>query len=231
MASVSVCVRSPILVSPWFRAKQFDAKCVALPRRPTSVSIIFKSFRTKTNKDRRLRLKASLNSKEPEGADVSGMASSETRQDDGGLATELSKAVRKTAVTFAPGASKKQRNPAVPGSTLYKVFEIQAYIGLGLGALLSYNLLFPSSEPDIWRLMGMWSVWMFTIPSLRARDCPEKEKEALNYLFLLVPLINITLPLVWKSFAAVYTADVTVFLSMYAWKMEWLSGVAKSEDV
>ena len=57
------------------------------------------------------------------------------------------------------------------------------------------------------------------IPSLRARDCPEKEKEALNYLFLLVPLINITLPLVWKSFAAVYTADVTVFLSMYAWKV------------
>ena len=57
------------------------------------------------------------------------------------------------------------------------------------------------------------------IPALRARDCPEKEKEALNYLFLLVPLINITLPLVWKSFAAVYTADVTVFLSMYAWKV------------
>lgn len=57
------------------------------------------------------------------------------------------------------------------------------------------------------------------IPSLRARDCPEKEKEALNYLFLLVPLINITLPLIWKSFAAVYTADVTVFLSMYAWKV------------
>jgi hypothetical protein len=57
------------------------------------------------------------------------------------------------------------------------------------------------------------------IPSLRARDCPAKEKEALNYLFLAVPLINVTLPLVWKSFAAVWSADVIAFFAMYAWKV------------
>jgi hypothetical protein len=32
----------------------------------------------------------------------------------------------------------------------------------------------------------MWSIWMFTVPSLRARDCPPPEKDALNILFLLM---------------------------------------------
>jgi hypothetical protein len=34
----------------------------------------------------------------------------------------------------------------------------------------------------------------------------------------LIPLINVLLPLVWKSFAAVYTADVAVLTGLYAWK-------------
>lgn len=136
---------------------------------------------------------------------------------------EISQAVKKTAATFAPRSSTKSKNPAVPGSTLYTVFEVQGYVSMVLGGLLSYNLVFPSSEPDLWRLMGMWSVWMFTIPSLRARDCSSKEKDALNYLFLGIPLINVVLPLFWKSFAAVWTADVVAFLAIYAWKLEWLS--------
>ncbi|KAL3693660.1 hypothetical protein R1sor_007311 [Riccia sorocarpa] len=143
---------------------------------------------------------------------------------------ELNKAVSKTAATFAPRASSASRNPAVPGSTLYQIFEVQAYISMALGGLLSYNLLFPSDKADIWRLMGMWSIWMFTIPSLRARDCSKKEKEALNYLFLLVPLINVTLPIFWKSFAAVWSADVVAFFIMYAWKMEWLPDMKKEDD-
>lgn len=72
-------------------------------------------------------------------------------------------AVKKTAATFAPRSSTKSRNPAVPGSTLYTVFEVQGYVSMALGGLLSYNLVFPSSEPDLWRLMGMWSVWMFSM--------------------------------------------------------------------
>ncbi|KAL2899995.1 hypothetical protein RDABS01_025077 [Bienertia sinuspersici] len=96
---------------------------------------------------------------------------------------DLKKVVNKTAATFAPRASTATKNPAVPGSTLYTVFEVQGYASMLLGGVLSFNLVFPSNEPDIWRLMGMWSIWMFTIPSLRARDCSNKEKEALNYLF------------------------------------------------
>lgn len=135
---------------------------------------------------------------------------------------ELKKVVQKTAATFAPRASTKTKNPAVPGSTLYTVFEVQGYVSMLLGGALSFNLIFPSNEPDIWRLMGMWSIWMFTIPSLRARDCSNKEKEALNYLFLLIPLINVMIPFFVKSFAVVWSADTVAFFVMYAWKLGWL---------
>lgn len=130
--------------------------------------------------------------------------------------------VQKTAATFAPRASTATKNPAVPGTTLYTVFEVQGYVCMLLGGALSFNLIFPSNDPDIWRLMGMWSIWMFTIPSLRARDCSKNEKEALNYLFLLVPLLNVTIPFFWKSFALVWSADTIAFFGMYAWKLGWL---------
>lgn len=57
------------------------------------------------------------------------------------------------------------------------------------------------------------------IPSLRARDCSKNEKEALNYLFLLIPLLNILIPFFWKSFAVVWSADTIAFFLMYAWKV------------
>ncbi|KAK1257448.1 hypothetical protein QJS04_geneDACA023933 [Acorus gramineus] len=74
----------------------------------------------------------------------------------------LKKIVQKTAATFAPRASTKSKNPAVPGTALYTVFEVQGYASMLLGGALSFNLIFPSNEPDIWRLMGMWSIWMFS---------------------------------------------------------------------
>jgi hypothetical protein len=57
------------------------------------------------------------------------------------------------------------------------------------------------------------------VPSLRARDCPAKEKEALNYLFVLIPVINVLIPTFWKSFAGVFTADCIAMVGMYAWKV------------
>ncbi|XP_016573819.2 protein RESISTANCE TO PHYTOPHTHORA 1, chloroplastic [Capsicum annuum] len=135
---------------------------------------------------------------------------------------ELKKAVLKTASTFAPRASTATKNPAKPGTVLYTVFEVQGYASMLIGGALSFNLIFPSNEPDIWRLMGMWSIWMFTIPSLRARDCSKDEKEALNYLFLLIPLLNVMIPFFLKSFAVVWSADTVAFLGMYAWKLGWL---------
>lgn len=57
------------------------------------------------------------------------------------------------------------------------------------------------------------------VPSLRARDCSPSEKEALNYLFVLIPVINVLIPVFWKSFAGVFTADCIAMVAMYAWKV------------
>lgn len=116
---------------------------------------------------------------------------------------------------------------------LYKIFEVQAALGAVVGGLLSYNVLLPSDEPNIARLMGFWSIWMFTVPSLRARDCSKREKDALNVLFLAIPLLNVTLPLVWKSFAAVYTGDVALmayFLYSKGVFEEWFGDAVEADE-
>ncbi len=65
----------------------------------------------------------------------------------------------------------------------------------------------------------MWSAWMFTVPSLRARDCPAAEKDALNILFILIPLLNVGLPFIWKSFPFIFSADVVALAAIYTWKI------------
>lgn len=67
----------------------------------------------------------------------------------------------------------------------------------------------------------MWSVWMFTVPSLRARECMPKEKDALNLLFVAIPLMNITLPFVWKSFPFIFTANALAVFATYYFKGVW----------
>ncbi|GLI59520.1 hypothetical protein VaNZ11_001414, partial [Volvox africanus] len=137
------------------------------------------------------------------------------------LEKEVTKFTRQAASTFAPRSSTKQKNPAVKGSLLYDVFEYQSWICLVAGGLLSFNIIWPTDEPSIPRLLGMWSIWMFTIPSLRAKECTVKEKDALNILFLLVPLMNVTLPFVWKSFAFIFTSNVIALGAVYWWKGVW----------
>jgi|TARA_B110000977_G_scaffold42786_1_gene57927 hypothetical protein len=135
---------------------------------------------------------------------------------------EIAKSAKKIAETFAPRGSGDaaalggKKNPAFKGSALYTIFGAQAYLSLVVGALLSFNVLLPSNEPDIARLMGMWSVWMFAVPSLRARECDDAEKEALNVLFIAIPLVNVLIPIFWKSFPAVFTADCVLMIAMYA---------------
>lgn len=134
---------------------------------------------------------------------------------------EVKKFTNQAAATFAPRPSGAVKNPAFRGSVLYDIFEWQAWISMVVGGLLSFNVLYPTDDPSIPRLLGMWSIWMFTIPSLRARECLPKEKEALNLLFLLVPLLNVALPFVWKSFPFIFTADVIAVFGVYLYKGVW----------
>jgi len=157
------------------------------------------------------------------GGDGQGVSSSSGPDVESGVAAyeevherqqRLKKAV-KDAAAFGPSAKK----PAQPGSVLYQVFEVQALLGAVAGGLAAFNLIWPSDEPSVARLLGMWSIWMWTIPSLRARQCPQEEKEALNYAFLLVPITNILIPFAVKSFSAIYVADVAITLALYKWKV------------
>ncbi|KAK3236665.1 hypothetical protein CYMTET_53209 [Cymbomonas tetramitiformis] len=82
----------------------------------------------------------------------------ETGEKDVDVQKELKKAASKTATTFAPVA-KKGKNPAYKGSLLYTIFEVQAYLAVVVGGLLAFNVIYPSDEPNIARLLGMWSIW------------------------------------------------------------------------
>ena len=75
----------------------------------------------------------------------------------------------------------------------------------------------------------MWCLWIFTIPSLRARDCSAAEKDALNLLFLGIPLLNITLPLLWKSFPFIYPVDCVIMAAVYSWKL-WLPALDERRE-
>ena len=59
---------------------------------------------------------------------------------------------------------------------------------------------------------------MFTVPALRARECSAAEKDALNLLFLLIPLANVGIPVFARSFPLVFSADVFLLFGVLAWK-------------
>jgi hypothetical protein len=75
-------------------------------------------------------------------------------QQEADLDKQIQRFTRSTASTFAPRSSTAQKNPAVRGSTLYWIFEYQAWIAMAAGALLSYNVLFATDGPSIPRLLG-----------------------------------------------------------------------------
>lgn len=79
------------------------------------------------------------------------------------------------------------------------------------------------------RARSMWGMWMFTIPSLRARECTAAEKDALNLLFLAVPLLNVLLPFVSKSFPLIFTADCVLMAGVFASKGLLFGGGGEGE--
>ena len=64
---------------------------------------------------------------------------------------------------------------------------------------------------------------------MRARECTPVEKDALNLLFLAIPLLNVGLPFVWKSFPFIFSADCVMMAGFYAWK-GLLPGMTAAEE-
>lgn len=43
------------------------------------------------------------------------------------------------------------------------------------------------------------------------------EKQALNVAFLVLPLVNVGMPVFWKSFGGIWSVDLMVLGACYAW--------------
>mmetsp|Transcript_3162 Transcript_3162/g.5569 ORF Transcript_3162/g.5569 Transcript_3162/m.5569 type:complete len:300 (+) Transcript_3162:78-977(+) len=135
---------------------------------------------------------------------------------------------------------------------LKNLFLSQGILGLVVGGVLAIGgdanvghnplsaLIFGGeSIPLVARVLGFWLIWMFTIPSLRARKPSRTEKAALNSAFIALPLANVLAPFVTKDPFHIWSADIVLLLSCYAYYFVFkqdpvdapkLKGVAKWLD-
>ena len=100
---------------------------------------------------------------------------------------------------------------------LKQVFLVQGVASAAAGGWLALNATFPLYL----RALGFWMVWLFTIPSLRARKPRNAEKSALNAAFLIAPLCNLLLPAVWKDPTGLWAAQVLLLLACYTYYGAW----------
>ncbi|KAA8496631.1 hypothetical protein FVE85_0360 [Porphyridium purpureum] len=112
---------------------------------------------------------------------------------------------------------------------LKTTFAVQGVLGLVVGGALAKggdfahdsNVLsaafFQGNEiPLVARALGFWLVWMFTIPSLRARKPSRTEKAALNMAFAAVPIANVAAPFITKDPWVIYCGDLVLLAACYA---------------
>ena len=113
---------------------------------------------------------------------------------------------------------------------LKTMFLVQGVLGLVISGGLAkggdfehdYNLfsaLFFGGHdiPLVARALGFWLVWMFSIPSLRARKPIRTEKAALNLAFAIIPLANILAPFATKDPWLIYWGDMVLLFGCYAY--------------
>ena len=115
----------------------------------------------------------------------------------------------------SPGRSSRARarpgqEPGFKGSTLYTIFEVQAYVSLVVGALLSYNAALDEQHRAA-RACGQCGC-------SRCRRCARasatREKDRWSSSFR-HPARQRAHPDGWKSFPAVFTADCVLLAYMY----------------
>lgn len=107
---------------------------------------------------------------------------------------------------------------------LKATFVGQSALSVVVCGLLAYDALpgFPNLDFAA-RVLGFWGIWLFTIPSLRARrpggtwGMSEREKNALDISFLLTPLTNLGAPFITKNPANIFWANVAVITACYGW--------------
>lgn len=104
---------------------------------------------------------------------------------------------------------------------LKQVFLVQAILTAIAGGLLSADQIPTVSVPIVGQALGFWTVWLFTLPALRARKGIARwEKSALNIAFLTTPLCNVLLPTITKNCGLIWIIDISVVLFSYAFYLQ-----------
>ncbi|KAK4530634.1 hypothetical protein CCYA_CCYA05G1491 [Cyanidiococcus yangmingshanensis] len=125
--------------------------------------------------------------------------------------------------------SKAQRELEQEKRAIMRQWLKNLFVAQGvLTALLGGWMAFESSLPLYLRALGFWMIWLFTIPSLRARKPSTAEKNALNVSFLLAPLMNLFLPMIVKDPGQLWAAQVIQLLGCYLYYGVWASVPEKS---
>lgn len=102
---------------------------------------------------------------------------------------------------------------------LRSVFRVQSYLAILVSALVSFDALPLAGHLDVSvRVVGFWSWWLFTIPSLRSiKPLVPQEKSALNWAFLAVLFVSLLAPVATKNTGAIWTLDAAAVGLCYAY--------------
>ncbi|KAG8457138.1 hypothetical protein KFE25_012713 [Diacronema lutheri] len=118
----------------------------------------------------------------------------------------------------------KERSAGFEKRTVMKgwlraLFRGQAYLSILISALVSYDALPGAGHLDIGvRVLGFWSWWLFTIPSLRSiKPLSPQEKGALNWAFLAVLFVSLAAPVATKEPSLIWWADAGAVGLCYAY--------------
>lgn len=119
---------------------------------------------------------------------------------------------------------KRAEMKGVMQDGLKAVFVWQSVLSIVVFGLISYDALpgFPNLE-IIYKVIGFWGIWLFTIPSLRSRKpggtwgMSNAEKTALDISFLLTPVVNLGAPFITKYPPTIFWSNIVVLAACYAY--------------
>jgi len=121
---------------------------------------------------------------------------------------------------------------AVMRDWLKALFRGQAYATVGLSLLLVYDAVPFVDHLDLSvRVLGFWSWWLFTVPSLRSvKPLPAPEKKALDAAFLATLVASLAAPFATKDPAAIWWIDAGTVGLCYAYGYLAPDDVGSNDD-
>jgi hypothetical protein len=121
------------------------------------------------------------------------------------LRAELSAASSSTSAELQSTIEKKelklsQEKRAIMQDWLKQIFVGQAVLSAVIAGFMVYDAVPGFEHVDLSiRVLGFWVIWLFAVPSLRARKPTNPaEKSALNIAFIATPLTSLAMPFITK---------------------------------